>query len=460
MLLISIPMDCESEQRYAIKVVLNTFLGLAYKIKTHQKNHICITQNGSPKGLYIDTSFSLTAELAWLKPKSMPILPLMLWDNRLDGLKVDNLNEPIPVLYGKPKFKKNGTHYQLDIDIFGSIFFMLSRYEELVTKERDKHGRFPATASIAYKARFLDSPIVDHYTEILWACLTNLWPNLIRKKRTSKKFITCDVDWPFDPTLKSFKNMTKQTIYQLIKNKEIFSAFKTPFYYFSNKLGCQVTDQYEEAINWIMSVNEKEGNIVTFFFTTYKTSNLDTDEDFDSNKLRNLFRNINHRGHKIGLHPGYETFNNPENFSKSVQKLKQIFKEEGIIQKKLGGRQHFLRWDSAQTPHLWEKHGFSYDSTLAYADLSGFRCGTSKEFNMYNLIARNPFKLKQRPLITMECTIISKRYEGLAYTQEATKRFDYLKKQVYIFGGTYTLLWHNSHFSKKQDRIFYQKLIK
>ena len=43
---------------------------------------------------------------------------------------------------------------------------MLSRYEELITKDRDQHNRFPATASVAFKAGFLDRPIVSEYLEI------------------------------------------------------------------------------------------------------------------------------------------------------------------------------------------------------------------------------------------------------------------------------------------------------
>ena len=112
-----------------------------------------------------------------------------------------------------------------------------------------------------------------------------------------------------------------------------------------------------------------------------------------------------------------------------------------------------------QTPQLWEKYNLNYDSTLSFADKSGFRCGTSHEFTMFNLVTRKAMKLKQRPLVNMECTVIASRYEGLGYSDEAIERFKHFKKQTKKYGGTYTLLWHNSHFSNEQDKSFYRQLI-
>ena len=39
----------------------------------------------------------------------------------------------------------------LGADLFGSAMFMLSRYEEIARPEPDRHERFPATASLAYR---------------------------------------------------------------------------------------------------------------------------------------------------------------------------------------------------------------------------------------------------------------------------------------------------------------------
>ena len=101
----------------------------------------------------------------------------------------------------------------------------------------------------------------------------------------------------------------------------------------------------------------------------------------------------------------------------------------------------------------------AYDSTLSFADKTGFRCGVCYEFTMYDLLNRKLFTLKQRPLIVMECTIIASRYEGLGYTEQAMQRFAYFKKVNHQFNGTFNLLWHNSHFENTQDKQFYKELI-
>jgi hypothetical protein len=40
-------------------------------------------------------------------------------------------------------------------DLFAAAFYLLSRYEEYLSQEKDQYGRFPAEASLAFKAGFL-----------------------------------------------------------------------------------------------------------------------------------------------------------------------------------------------------------------------------------------------------------------------------------------------------------------
>ena len=61
---------------------------------------------------------------------------------------------------------------------------MLSRYEELIVLDRDSHNRFAAESSIAFKAGFLDRPIINEYLEILKWCLNQLWADLEFKEKS------------------------------------------------------------------------------------------------------------------------------------------------------------------------------------------------------------------------------------------------------------------------------------
>lgn len=468
MLIVKIPRVCQNEIQYSLQVLLRDFLGLQYEVEVFDSELIEITEahkpigadseNGSPK-LTLDASFFHKANQFWLKPESMPLLPLEVWVPSLSGIDANLVDVSVPVLYGKQGVIRRGLDCHVNLDIFGSVFFMLSRYEELITTERDTHNRFPAYASVAYKANFLDRPIVNEYLEILWQCLKMMWPHLVRKLYFKKNEITCDCDHPFDNSIYSLKLAFKKTLRLLIVEKKMSAALKAAWSFFAAKLNFRVSDKYRDSISWIMDANEAQGNRVTFYFISNKTSVLDGLVDFKSNKMRRLLREICYRGHEIGVHPGYETYTNADNFVLSVQTLKMVLKEEGIHQEKLGGRQHYLRWDTAKTGSLVELSSLDFDSSLSFADKSGFRCGVCYEFTMYDLFNRKPYNFKQRPLIVMECTIIDPHYEALGYTEKAIRRFKYFKKICHQFNGSFNLLWHNCHLGEK-DREIYQRLIK
>lgn len=459
MLKIRIPIVCVQEQHYIINVMLKEFLGIGFEIIESEQKYIEITKPGSDARFSLNADFFHLAHKSWLQSESMPQMPLSSWNPSDDGIEVKQEKIHIPVLYGKPGLKKNGLYFHVNLDLFGSAFFMLSRYEELITADRDEHDRFPAWASIAYKEGFLERPIVNEYLEFLWGCLTALWPNLVRKKRLPINNITCDIDLAFYPPLHSFKKMIfkagEEVIYDFSPKKAVMTSVR----YLKNKMGFKVYDQYRNNISWMMDVNESVGNRISFYFITHYTSKLDINVDFESPEMRCLIREIAERGHEIGLHPGYNCVNNRDNFNISANKLKRLLQEEGIEQSMIGGRMHYLRWDMTKTPYYWEDNNFDYDSTLMFADRAGFRCGTSYEYTMYDLIHRQNFRLKQKPLIVMECSVIDSRYENLGYTKESFDRFNKLKYQSHFYDGEYTLLWHNTFFTNNDDKTFYQQLI-
>lgn len=459
MLKILIPKICVNEYRYVLKIVFEEFLGVDYDIAYHEELFVEIKNITNDSSIIVDSVFFNMASESWLDERNMPHLPLAICDLTHEPIFDDFLFDKVPVVYGLPSIVKKEDSYEIGIDIFGSIFFLLSRYEEAVVLERDKHSRFQSRNSIAGKSGFLDRPLVDEYIEILWCCISTLWPEIKRNEKSFRKFITCDVDWPTDPYVYSIKNTIRKAASDLIRNNNLKQATKTLTNFVRHKLGLSIKDIYFENVKWIMDENERVGNKVAFYFIPLNTSSLDSQVDFTSNKISSLLKEIYNRGHEIGLHPGYNCFNNEKLFFDSVSSLRSILQNLGIQQEILGGRMHFLRWDYAVTPLLWEKHGLIYDSTLSYAETAGFRCSTANEFSMYSLIERRALTLKQRPLVSMEASIISLQYEGLQYSQESINRFLSLKNRTCTYNGLYTLLWHNSHFDFEKDKEIYKKLI-
>ncbi|MGD8117117.1 polysaccharide deacetylase family protein [Vibrio sp. TRT 29B02] len=442
--------------KYTVKYVLERLFDSEIKFGDAASDEI-IMSSGFSNWLSLSIPFFELAHNNWLGEETLPKTCRVYEDNEF----VQETSETLPVIYGEPSIQFNSKSVHCQIDIFGTIFFLLSRYEEGVKGVAlDEHQRFPSTSSVAYKFGFLERPLVDEYIQLLGSLMSRLWPELQKKELQFRKLITCDVDWPFDPSTLSITSTIRSSLSDVIKHRNLSSAINRWVTFSMDKFGFSYGDKIRNEISWIMEKNEEVGNKVAFYFITVCTDEkYDSEFDFDSPKMRNLFREIHSRGHEIGLHPGYHCFNNSENFARSANALKRILKEEAIEQSVLGGRMHFLRWDSKVTPKLWEDHGFDYDSTLSFADSSGFRCGTSHPFPMYDLLNRKPLNVIQRPLINMECTIIAPRYEGLGYTDKTLSRFELFKDKVEKHKGEYVLLWHNTHFGYQADKDIYTKLI-
>ena len=457
-LLISFPPHCQFELEWICSVLLGEFLGVEYRTKMTDDSFISIESNNRKIELFAD--FFNQAASKWLASSSLPIEPLSRLDIASTGLNVPLIDQPLPVLFGSPEIEINDHTIRIGIDIFGTAFFMLSRYEEAVLSDRDKFDRFPSKSSFAHRAEFLDRPIVDEYVEVLWAAMKRLWPELKRKSRHPRTLVSCDVDAPYDYS-NSFLALIRRLGGDVIKRGSLGIAMNTLINNVCVWRGDNSRDPYLKAIDWIMDVNEKVGNRVAFYFiTAHSHPKLDGCYNMNEPVIRDLLRHIAARGHEIGLHTSYNTYQDTAQTCREADILRQVMTEEGIQQEVIGGRQHFLRWRTPTTARNLEAAGMDYDSTLSFADRPGFRCGTCHEYPMYDLIERRVLKLRQRPLIVMECSVIAQRYMDMGYSEAGLELMKKYKHTCHRFGGNFTLLWHNSHMMTASDKRFYLELIK
>ncbi|MBK6586640.1 MAG: hypothetical protein IPG26_07365 [Coprothermobacter sp.] len=195
--LVKAPFYCREEFDYAVDVVLGEFLGLGWERIVSDNDTVLITTSSGSKTLSLNDEFFKRIYKSPLTTASLPELPLQEMEVKLGNTGLNLVEHTVPVLYGKPGLRRQDQNINIEVDIFGSVFFMLSRYEEAVVKEKDVHGRFPTKESVAYKGGFINRPLVDEYVEILWACLKALWPRVERKRRSYRLLLTHDVDHPF-----------------------------------------------------------------------------------------------------------------------------------------------------------------------------------------------------------------------------------------------------------------------
>lgn len=463
MILIQIPDNYQAERYYILSVMFQEFLGLDIQVKASERRNLLITMNNGRELIVADGLFSTNFK-EWLQPSSLPKQPLKIWNLATTKLNATTVNIEIPVIYGEDPsnpdfFQQSEEKISLGLDIFGSAFFMLTRYEEVVKTERDRYKRFPGTASLGFQEGFLDRPIINEYLEILWACLKHLCHQLERKPRQFKIDVTHDVDLPFMFAFTGVSRLFKSCLVDILQRKTPIEILNNFSRWIQVKRGNFEADPFY-TFDLIMDISEKHNLKSAFYFLTADSGGDIKRYDIHHPIIRSLLRKIHQRGHEIGLHTSFNTYKDAAQTKKEFKILKQVCTEEDIQQEYWGGRQHYLRWSTQNTLQNWEDAELNYDSTLSFADVAGFRCGVCYEFPTFNIITRQALKLRERALIIMECTILDKGYMNLGYDSKfALETMAKYKKHCQIFSGNFILLWHNNRFLFKNELDIYQQLL-
>ena len=455
---VRIPFHFQTAVHWVFSFLFEEIFKLNFEIIPSTQRGYCLTLDG--KHLNLPDIFFFNASSAWLKPESQPAAPLAYWDVSSSDLHAPKLTEPLPILFGDKGVALSDNHIHCYVDIIGSIFFMLSRYEEVVMPDRDNHDRFPASASLAQKAAFLDRPIVDEYVELLWACMKHLWPQLKRKTRQGQVHVTCDVDQPFDIGAVRFLNFVRSFGGDLLKRRNACLAVKRAYNLFASRRGDYRFDPCD-TFDWYMDVCERHGRQGVFYFIPENTAGEnDSYYALTEPRILSLIHKLSEHGHEIGVHGSYNSYQDAAQLAKERQCMIAACEKAQVQHVSIrGNRQHYLRWDTSQTPDYLDAAGFEYDTTGSFADAPGFRYGTSHSFSMWSWQKQAPLKIRQLPLVLMEVSVIANHYLGLGYTDEALELMLTLKRRALQYGGDFTLLWHNDHLLNRLDREFFLQLI-
>jgi hypothetical protein len=419
MIHIYIPGNNIPEREYVINTLISDFLGLKYRIiiDYSSKNYIICFDD---KRLIIrDSFFTLYSyNLSYLDPGAIP-QQVSFAKNKFI---VEN---DIPVLYGSDDLIVENNQITCGIDIFAGAYFLLARWEEYVNKTRDVHNRFPGDESMLHKFSLLHRPVVNEYVEMLWNFLVFLGFKGERKKRSFELVLTHDIDHLDYPRL------PRILIGDVLKRKNPVLAGKHLVNYV--KTGNNPYDTFD----FLMSSSERMGLKSHFYFMSSDTNKLpDLKFYLNTGRFKKKVNEVRDRGHIIGFHPGYYTFNDQERWSLEKQIL------EKAVQIKISeGRQHYLRFDIPDTFAIWENNQMQVDSTMGYAENDGFRCGTGDYFHVFNFLERRTLKLKERPLIIMDGTL-KKHYSLIESLTRIRYYIDITKK----YNSCLTLLFHNSTF--------------
>ena len=459
MLRIFTPEYCDREIRYVLDLVFKNFWGIEFTTATSGGDTFILeSANGN---IHIPGTFFRKYNDTGLEASILPRSPLPeIAVNPVSGK--GELPESVPLLYGNEKpavIHSSPQDYTLSIDIFGSVFFMLTRFEEYVYTQRDNHDRFPVTASLAYRNNFIDRPLVNEYLEILWSLLEYLNPGLRRSSRTFRVTPGHDIDVPFMAYRTGIIPFLRYFFSEL--NTRRRPDLIVPL--LSGSLQAKRGDYRQDpffTFDYIMKQSEKRDLQSRFYLIADSTgSPMDGTYAIDDPEITGLLGEIHKRGHEIALHCSYESYRDGEKIRDEYRKLVSCCERLGIRQEIRIARQHYLRFSIADTWRLLDQAGIRYDESLTFAGSPGFRCGTCYEYPVFDLTNCRQLDLIERPLIVMDSSVLLKRYIAAGQKAPDPDALVQLKNTCRKYNGTFNLLWHNNHLTGAKEREMYEAVL-
>ncbi len=457
MLTIEISQNWQEEKQYALQVVFEQWLKVDYHIVLVDALQAQVSLKFNDKKITFPDLFFQTAQQDWLQQKTIPTRP----SNWLLPAIFTNcsLDKNLPLLWGDSTlYEENEQLINLPFDLIGSVFFMLTRYEELCQPKLDKHGRFSASASHALQNNYLERPLIDEYVTIVASCIQRLFM-ITTEQDSFKQFVSCDVDAPYACGSKNIYKLGKQIAADALIRREPALCYQSVKNYLSARFNPNHKDTLD-TFDWMMDCNEQANTSLAFYFIAEHTHpTLDGCYEIDEPVVVRHLHDIARRGHEIGLHGSYNSNVSSEQLLREKEQLQNVLQSKQIEQQVIGHRFHYLRWKTDTSARYLTDAGFEYDTSLGYADHIGFRCGTCREFRMYDIKKRQTLSLIQRPLIVMETSLFDLKYMNLPAAEDTINRVLNLKEICKKFQGNFTLLWHNSTFYGLAERSVYKTII-
>lgn len=320
----------------------------------------------------------------------------------------------------------------IKFDVFSAVFYLVSRYEEYLPFERDKHGRFEASQSFAYKNGFLNRPIVDEWIIELQNALAIKFPNLTWKAMSFSCQPTIDIDQLYTIQEKSIVRFAKPVLVNLLKLN-----FTKLFYLFKVRFGFE-KDPFDQLAR-MEDIHKKFGlKAIYFILFSKKYNKYDINISIKNKKFRTAIKQLSKTA-DIGIHPSYH----------SRYDFKLVDEEIHFLSNLLNipinsSRQHYLKMRLPNTYKSLLSLGIANEYTMGFATKPGFRAGTSRSFRFYDIKHEQTTFLRVHPFCVMDATF--KTY--LHYTEEQTfecisEIIDNVKK----VNGVFTPLWHNESMS-------------
>lgn len=412
---------------YACRFIFNHVLKLNYKVTN---DTLEFASSKEIRINYSDTNID----------GAFQILPQgLIFERGVDGKKPESYFEE-----GMIYFNRTASG-NFPYDLFSSVFYFISRYEEWQPFAPDKHQRFEVTSSILFEGKFHLKPVVDIWIQELKNALEKFYPEIKLPGGKFKVISTIDVDNLYAYKSKSFLRTAGASVKDLLKSdlknlseriKVLAGRKKDPF------------DIYEEVSDFCFG-----NKIPLIYFFLFRTGNAhDRTVDPRSPSFKKVFKTLKENHALLGLHPSYNSSVHKELLTQEIKAFTERSDETITL-----SRQHYLRFNIRTTPGLLIENGIRMDFTMGYASAPGFRAGTSHPFYYYDFNKEESRDLLFVPFCVMDGAYTV--YEN-ALPDKALEEMISLAKEIKKVNGIFISVFHERTFSEhlfKGFGVMYKK---
>lgn len=391
------------------------------------KDKIAYSREADTKALVTIQASDFFEEDIYLTEKSIPKLPLAQWHG-------------IPLLFGEPKEEMIDGRMILHGDLIASSFFLMSRYEEIVTDgNRDCHGRFKGSGSLPGRAGFLERPIIDEYGKELRAVLRTVGLDIEEPGRKGKVYLTHDVDvpwkkWGFLSAVRNCIGYTRQI------RRPVFWPLRNYFGDYSHNPF--------DTFDWMFRLDTLAKDVLgdrcedIYFVIAAVNPDVNTESYIEDEKAEVFLRKLQMQASSIGLHISYE--------AGRLSCAEKIRQEKETLECKLHtsvsiSRNHYLMSLEPSSFRGLISEGIRDDYTMGYADRVGFRLGTARCICWIDAERMELTDLQLHPLIIMDGSFAARQNMGLK-KQESIEKVRALYHICETVKGDFCVLFHNSIF--------------
>lgn len=327
----------------------------------------------------------------------------------------------LPTIY--PRDKEG---YSLPFDILAATFYLLSRYEEYEAYTPDKHGRFPATASVLYRMGILERPIVDEWVQAFHKLLVHTWQ--VPLPETQFTFCpTYDIDMAYSHLYKGIRRIAGAYLRAMLRVDIRQINMRTLV------LKKKQKDPYD-SFRWLRQLH-KEYSFTPLYFVLSATRTTRFDKNIHPNHpamvrvIKWLVKDGN-----IGIHPSYYS-SKGDTLQREKTTLEQVAGRHTTV-----SRQHYIRAVMPHTYRMLLHNHITEDYTMGYGTHLGFRAGTGASFLWYDLEHETSTNLRIHPFCFMDTTA---HYEAGLSAGEAFEKLQAMSAILERTGSTLITVFHN-----------------